>query len=268
MRGPSELGVRTMGRVEEVAEFNDIIMKNVSGAPVRIRDIGYVEDGMAERRNFAYLQRQARRHTRCSPADRHEHGQVVEGDPEAAAERSTSSFRRASKIDVIKEQATYIKNSVEALEEHLVLGSLLASFIVWLFIRDWRTVLISSIAIPTSIITTFTLMRMMDFTLNSMTLLGLTLAVGIVIDDAIIVLENIYRYHRGEGHAADGGGGPRDHAKSRWRCWRPRSRWSSSSCPIAFMTGYAQALPEPVRLDDGVFDPGLDAGSVHADADA
>ena len=98
------------------------------------------------------------------------------------------------KIDVVKEQATYIKASVAALEEHLVLGSLLASFIVWLFIRDWRMVLISSIAIPTSIITTFTLMRMMDFTLNSMTLLGLTLAVGIVIDDAIIVLENIYRF--------------------------------------------------------------------------
>ena len=98
------------------------------------------------------------------------------------------------KIDVVKEQATYIKASVHALEEHLVLGSLLASFIVWLFIRDWRMVLISSIAIPTSIVTTFTLMRVMDFTLNSMTLLGLTLAVGIVIDDAIIVMENIYRF--------------------------------------------------------------------------
>src|SRR5207302_8113395 len=101
---------------------------------------------------------------------------------------------RGVAIEVIKEQATYIKNSVESLEEHLVIGSLLASLIVWLFIRDWRTVLISSIAIPTSIITTFTVIRAMDFTLNSMTLLGLTLAVGIVIDDAIIVLENIYRF--------------------------------------------------------------------------
>jgi len=73
--------------------------------------------------------------------------------------------------------------------------------IVWLFIRNWRTVLISSIAIPTSVITTFTLIRAMDFTLNSMTLLGLTLAVGIVIDDAIIVLENIYRYIEDKGVA-------------------------------------------------------------------
>src|SRR4029434_9024189 len=98
------------------------------------------------------------------------------------------------RVDLVKEQATYIKNSVKALEEHLLLGSLLASFIVWLFIRDWRMVLISSIAIPTSIITTFTAMRALDFTLNSMTLLGLSVAVGIVIDDAIIVLENIYRF--------------------------------------------------------------------------
>ncbi|MEO8662204.1 MAG: efflux RND transporter permease subunit, partial [Bryobacteraceae bacterium] len=97
-------------------------------------------------------------------------------------------------VDVVKEQATYIKNSVEALEEHLVIGSLLASLIVFLFLRDWRAVLISSVAIPTSIITTFTVMRVLDFTLNSMTLLGLTLAVGIVIDDAIIVIENIYRF--------------------------------------------------------------------------
>ena len=98
------------------------------------------------------------------------------------------------RIEAIKDQAVYIRASVAALEEHLILGSLFASLIVWLFIRDWRTVLISSIAIPTSIVTTFTLLKVMDFTLNSMTLLGLTLAVGIVIDDAIIVLENIYRF--------------------------------------------------------------------------
>ncbi|MBI3207476.1 MAG: efflux RND transporter permease subunit, partial [Candidatus Solibacter usitatus] len=88
---------------------------------------------------------------------------------------------------------------VEALQEHLVLGSLLASLIVFLFIRDWRTVFISALAIPTSIIATFTLLKWMGFTLNSMTLLGLTLAVGIVIDDAIIVLENIFRYIDEEG---------------------------------------------------------------------
>ncbi len=128
---------------------------------------------------------------------------------------------------------------MEALEEHLVLGSLLASVIVWLFIRNWRTVLISSIAIPTSIITTFTLMRLMDFTLNSMTLLGLTLAVGIVIDDAIIVLENIYRYIDEKGMAPI----PAAIAATKEISLAVVATTISLVIifvPIAFMTGYAK----------------------------
>lgn len=193
VRGPSELGVRTLGRVEKVEEFNNIIVKNVGGAPIRIRDVGHAEDGMAEKRSFAYYKGQpavtleVRRQTGTNTV------KVVD-----AIQKKLADFNRTLpagvKIDVIKEQSSYIKASVAALEEHLIMGSLLASLIVFLFMRDWRMVLISSIAIPTSIITTFTFMRMMDFSLNSMTLLGLTLAVGIVIDDAIIVLENIYRF--------------------------------------------------------------------------
>ena len=193
IRGASEMGVRTMGRVEHVEEFNNIIIRNVGGAPIRLRDVGYAEDGMADKRSFAYagempavvleIQRQTGMNT----------VQVVDGIL-ARVNDVRTRLPAGVKIEVVKEQATYIRNSVAALEEHLVLGSLLASFIVWVFIRDWRTVLISSLAIPTSIITTFTLLRVMDFTLNSMTLLALTLAVGIVIDDAIIVLENIYRF--------------------------------------------------------------------------
>lgn len=193
VRGPNELGVRTLGRVEHVEEFNNIIIKNVGGAPVRLRDVGTAEDGMAEKRSFAFY--------KFKPAVmldvRRQTGTNIVKVVDAITARLTKLNKQLPpgvKIDVVKEQASYIKASVAALEEHLLLGSLLASFIVWLFIRDWRMVLISSIAIPTSIVTTFTFMRMMDFTLNSMTLLGLTLAVGIVIDDAIIVMENIYRF--------------------------------------------------------------------------
>jgi HAE1 family hydrophobic/amphiphilic exporter-1 len=193
VRGLTEVGVRTLGRVQDVGQFNDIIVKNVGGAPIRIRDVGYVEDDMAERRTYAYykgtpaVMMQIRRQTGVNTVKT-----VDDVMKKVATVRP--NLPTGVQVDVIKEQATYIRNSVKALEEHLIMGSLLASFIVFLFIRDWRTVLISSIAIPTSIVTTFTLMKAMDFTLNSMTLLGLTLAVGIVIDDAIIVLENIYRY--------------------------------------------------------------------------
>src|SRR4029077_11136847 len=88
----------------------------------------------------------------------------------------------------------FIKASVPSLEEHLLFGSLLASLVVLLFLRNWRSVVIAALAIPTSIIATFTLIKVMHFSLNNMTLLGLTLSVGIVIDDAIVVLENIVRY--------------------------------------------------------------------------
>ncbi|MEO7648984.1 MAG: efflux RND transporter permease subunit, partial [Bryobacteraceae bacterium] len=193
VRGATEVGVRTMGRVQDVSQFNDIIIKSVGGAPVRLRDVGYVEDSMAERRTFArYQGKQAvvlevRRQTGTNTV------QVV-ADIQKRVGQIQKELPRGVSVTEVKNQATYIKNSVKSLEEHLVLGSLLASLIVWLFIRDLRTVFISSIAIPTSIIATFTLIKLMDFTLNSMTLLGLTLAVGIVIDDAIIVLENIYRF--------------------------------------------------------------------------
>ncbi|MCX6634912.1 MAG: efflux RND transporter permease subunit, partial [Acidobacteria bacterium] len=193
VRGATEVGVRTLGRVDEVREFNDIIVKNVAGSPIRVRDVGNVEDGMAERRSFAYYQGkpavtlEVRRQTGTNTV------KVVDAIIKRL-DGMKALLPAGVRIDVIKEQSTYIKASVKALEEHLLLGSLFASIIVWLFIRNWRTVLISSLAIPTSIVTTFTLLRAMDFTLNSMTLLGLTLAVGIVIDDAIIVLENIYRF--------------------------------------------------------------------------
>ena len=193
VRGTSEMGVRTMGRLDQVSEFGDIIVKNVGGSAIRIRDVASVQDSNSERRSFAYYQGkpavvlEVRRQIGMNTV------KVVD-----AVLTKMKAMNQALPVGVqmalVKEQATYIKNSVEALEEHLIIGSLLAGFVVFLFIRDWRTVLISFIAIPASILATFTVMKGLDYTLNSMTLLGLTLAVGIVIDDAIIVIENIHRH--------------------------------------------------------------------------
>ncbi|MBI1955277.1 MAG: efflux RND transporter permease subunit, partial [Acidobacteria bacterium] len=97
-------------------------------------------------------------------------------------------------VDIIRDQSIFIEASVTAIYEHLLLGGLLASLVVFLFMRNWRASLIAALAIPTSIISTFLMMRWAGFTINTVTLLGLTVAVGIVIDDAIVVLENIFRY--------------------------------------------------------------------------
>ena len=238
VRGPTEVGVRTLGRVQHVSEFNDIIVKNVAGAPIRIRDIGRAEDGMSEKRSFAYLNEtpavilDVRRQTGTNTV------KVVDAVL-ARLKAIEHELPAGVRLQVVREQATYIRNSVKALEEHLIMGALFASLIVFLFIRDWRTVLISSIAIPTSIIATFTVLKAANFTLNSMTLLGLTLAVGIVIDDAIIVLENIYRHIQEKGLPA------RQAAVVATKEISLAVMATTLSLviifvPIAFMTGYAR----------------------------
>jgi HAE1 family hydrophobic/amphiphilic exporter-1 len=140
---------------------------------------------------------------------------------------------------VVHDISDFIKASVHSLVEHLVLGSVLASLIVWLFIRNWRAVIIAAIAIPASVLATFTLMRGMNFSLNNMTLLALTLAVGIVIDDAIIVLENIFRFMEEKG---------KDRVQAAIEGTREIGLAVMATTlsliiiflPIAFMTGYAR----------------------------
>jgi HAE1 family hydrophobic/amphiphilic exporter-1 len=141
-------------------------------------------------------------------------------------------------LEVIHDISEFIRASVHSLLEHLILGSILASLIVWIFMRNWRAVLIAAIAIPTSIISTFTLMRGMDFSLNNMTLLALTLAVGIVIDDAIIVLENIFRFmeDKGKDRVAAAIEGTREIGLA---VMATTLSLIIIFLPIAFMTGYA-----------------------------
>src|SRR6185436_13096107 len=181
-REANELGVRTLGRIDAVSQFGDIIVANVGGSPIRVRDVGRVEDSFAEPRIWNRLEgkeavsldvvRQAGTNT----------VKIID-----AVKRRLAQIQATLPADVrlriVKDESVFINASIESLEEHLLLGSVLASLVVLLFIRDPRSVAIAALAIPTSIIATFTLLKAMNFTLNNMTLLALTLAVGIVIDD-------------------------------------------------------------------------------------
>src|SRR6202521_6063790 len=192
-RGPSEMGVRTLGRVEAADQFNSIIVADVNGTPVRIKDIGRAEDSYAEPTTWNMLHGKEavvldiRRQTGTNTL------QVIEA-VKAKIQDLKKTLPAGTTVEYIRDNSRFIKASIASLEEHLLFGSLLASLVVMFFIRNLRSVLIAALAIPTSIVATFTLLRVMNFTLNNMTLLALTLAVGIVIDDAIVVLENIVRY--------------------------------------------------------------------------
>ena len=201
--GPQQLGLRTLGRVNTADQFGEIVIGTRGGALVRVRDVAQVEDGAEELLTWSALFRRGTSGQDVVAIDVRRQSGVntvqVADNVKAKIGELRSQMPPGVQLLVIHDISDFIKASVNSLLEHLILGSILASFVVWLFMRNWRAVIIAAVAIPASIIATFTLMKWMDFSLNNMTLLALTLAVGIVIDDAIIVLENIFRFMEEKG---------------------------------------------------------------------
>ncbi|RPJ55088.1 MAG: efflux RND transporter permease subunit [Acidobacteria bacterium] len=198
--GSSEIALRTMGRIQKVEDFNRIILAYRNGATVTFGDVGRVLDTVEEPRSLARLNDQ----TAISLQIRKQSGTntvAVVDAIMARLERIKPTLPPDIKIQTIRDQSRFIRKSVEDIQHHLILGGLLASLVVFLFIRNLRSTVIAAVAIPTSIIGTFTIMKALGFTLNNMTMLALSLATGIVIDDAIVVLENIFRYIEEKGMA-------------------------------------------------------------------
>jgi HAE1 family hydrophobic/amphiphilic exporter-1 len=200
-----ELVLRTMGRVELANQFKDVIIANIAGQPVRIRDVARVEDTFEEPRSIGRLdgdnavllvvQKQSGTNTVA----------VIE-NVKAKLKNIQIAFgqegRSDIKFEVIRDNSRFIGASLHEVKKHLVLGAILVSITILLFLRDWRTMVIASLSIPVSLIATFMVMNWLGFTLNNITMLALVLAVGIVIDDAVVVHENIFRWMEEKGLSA------------------------------------------------------------------
>jgi HAE1 family hydrophobic/amphiphilic exporter-1 len=192
-QGPQSVTLRTRGRVQTVAEFGDIVIRERENHPVRIGDVARVEDGEAEADTLANVNGtgtvllQVRRQSGTNTVE------VVHAVRDRLTELQ-AALPSGYKVRVVRDQAEFIEASIDNVKEHLIVGSILAALVVLLFLTNLRSTIIAAVAIPTSIIATFGLIWYMGFTLNLMTMLALTLSVGIVIDDAIVVLENIYRF--------------------------------------------------------------------------
>jgi HAE1 family hydrophobic/amphiphilic exporter-1 len=188
-----EYTVRIKGEFARIPDFNDLIISYYKGAPVRIRDIGRAEDGIEERRSFARfngvpavgmaIQKQSGTNT-VEVANRVK--------KEVALINKT--LPPGMKINFAMDQSLFIVRSINEVQFHLIVGSLFAILAVFLFLKNIRTTLISAVALPVSVISTFALINAFGFTFNNMTMLALSLSVGLLIDDAIIVIENIYRH--------------------------------------------------------------------------
>jgi multidrug efflux pump subunit AcrB len=191
--GPKSLSLRVEGRVDDVAKIGRIVIKDSQDHPTRIGDVARVEDGVEEPKTSAV--EDGKESVVLSVRKQSGENTVAVVDAvKARLGEVEKTLPEGSELRVVRDESASIRTSVNAVKEHLVLGAVFAAVIVLLFLGNARSTLIAALAIPVSIIGTFGLMWAMGFTLNIITLLALALAVGIVIDDAIVVLENIVRF--------------------------------------------------------------------------
>jgi HAE1 family hydrophobic/amphiphilic exporter-1 len=189
----TERVVKVSGEARTVGELRELVVASPGGAPVRLRDVADVVDGPAEPRSAAahdgrpavalVVKKQSGANT----------VQVAERVTEAL-EGVKKLLPQGAELRLVRDNAKFIRRSIEGVQEDLVLGGLLAVAIVLVFLRSWRSTLVSALALPTSVVGTFAAMHALGYTFNIITMLALTLSIGLLIDDAIVVIENISRH--------------------------------------------------------------------------
>jgi HAE1 family hydrophobic/amphiphilic exporter-1 len=182
--------VKTKGEYETPEAFNDLVVTYRHGRLIKLKDIGRAEDGLEDERSITRFNGK----TAVGLSVKRQSGE----NTVAVAERVKAAVAAVKppegmKLDITFDQSKYIRRSIEDVQVSLWLGAVLAVLIIFVFLRSVRSTLISAVALPTSVIATFAFIQTFGFTLNMMTMLGLSLSIGILIDDAIVVLENIYR---------------------------------------------------------------------------
>jgi hydrophobic/amphiphilic exporter-1 (mainly G- bacteria), HAE1 family len=186
----TEFIVKTKGEFETPEAFNDMVVTYRHGRLIKLRDIGYAEDGLEDERSLTRYDGK----TAVGLSVKRQSGE----NTVAVAERVKAAVAgitppQGMKLNVTFDQSKFIRRSIEDVQVSLWLGAALAILIIFVFLRSARSTLISAVALPTSVIATFAFIQAFGFTLNMMTMLALSLSIGILIDDAIVVLENIYR---------------------------------------------------------------------------
>ena len=189
--GRRERALRTLGRVEHARDFPDLVVATIGGTPIRLSDLGTVRDATKEVRTLARLDGKPAVVLQVQRQSGENTVKVIEGIKQRMP-RCRSLLPADVQVTVIQDQSRYILAALHEIEGHLIAGSILACITVLLFMRSWRSTLIAGVAIPASIVATFAFMKAFDFTLNNVTMLALVLMVGVVIDDAIVVLENVF----------------------------------------------------------------------------
>jgi hydrophobic/amphiphilic exporter-1 (mainly G- bacteria), HAE1 family len=200
-KGSRELVVKTKGEVKNAREIAAITLPNPAGTLIRVRDVAEVKDTVAAARSASFWNGTSAVSLivrKQSGANTVEVARRIEKEIEGLRPRVE---REGARLAIATDTSTYIEHSIRDVQFDLAFGAFLAVVIILFFLHDFRATLISAIAIPTSVIATFAFIDVMGFTFNNMTMLALSLSIGILIDDAIVVIENIHRH-------LEHGGGP------------------------------------------------------------
>ncbi|OQX68917.1 MAG: hypothetical protein B6A08_07985 [Sorangiineae bacterium NIC37A_2] len=197
--GSREITVRTTGDFQSIEDLRNIIVANAQdGSAVRLRDVAQVQDGFAEIRTRAFLNG-AEAVTFDVLKQSGQNTVEVAHRAKAAVEKMREKFPPGMDVELIIDQAELIEENVAQVQHDIVFGGLMAILVILVFMMDLRSTIISAIALPTSVVGTFFAMYLLGYTLNMMSLLGLSLSIGLLIDDAIVVRENIFRHlHMGK----------------------------------------------------------------------
>jgi HAE1 family hydrophobic/amphiphilic exporter-1 len=199
-RGTGEQLVRVTGRITDPAQFNDVIVASRGGMTVRLGDVARVEDATEEERSIAMVDDRRAVSLDVLKVSGANTVEVADGVKEAIDELK-GTLPAGAQLSVVRDNSITIRQSVDDVIHELVLGAILTVIVVMLFLNDWKATAITSLALPVSVISAFMLMDALGFTLNVLTLMGLSLSIGILVDDAIVVIENIVRHREhGEGY--------------------------------------------------------------------
>ena len=200
-QGLEKQSIQVEGRVENSADFLDIIVARRGGQPVRLRDVATLVDGEAEANSIALLDGESALAVDVVKTQGSNTVEVAAKVREAAAGLMADDLPEGVIVEVVRDNAKPVEESYHGVQSMMIEGAGLAVLIVFLFLNSWRSTVITGLTLPISVIGTMTVLYFLGFTLNIMTLLALSLAIGLLIDDAIVVRENIMRHlHMGKSH--------------------------------------------------------------------
>jgi HAE1 family hydrophobic/amphiphilic exporter-1 len=229
-----ELTVKVEGEYGSVEELRRLVVSERGGVVTRLEDVGRVDDGFKDLRSIAYFNGRPT----IGLGIRKQSGANTVAVAEAVKAKMPELRQllpAGVHLDMAYDSSTFIKGSMEGVQHDILFGILLTALIMYLFLRESRTTVISVVSIPISLVAAFTVMKALDFTVNNMTMLAMSLAVGLVIDDAIVVLENIFR-HVEEGEEAREAA-RRGTAEVGFAVLAATSSIAAVFIPVAFMEG-------------------------------